>query len=777
MKFEKTFPVWYRAFTHGEIAMLMEQTGGICDLAIVDVAYKNGIPFPDNAYWPIFTRNGGSSGNRPLMGSGIRLLNLSPDGTVDHVIPESPEVFPWGFKSKNMTAFLDTKRIFLQAKKASDSQSALRLCIDENYLFRGQNRSIKSQRNTPISIGNSQYTGTPLDPAQPFPNGLFERTVHAAQVKEHCLLFHETMHLPYGDKEIYFAFYCGDDAVFRKDKNLHFVDTPWQNKSKQTVIISFADTAKDACKNAKTAFAEADTLLQKKCRQDALLSRKAAIVKTDTFPAMTDFFREQNRYLHAFLVGDEIGIRAASYKFSFFAMWDAIFPIRDFLRNGETEQAKKMFRYLLHYPNMEFFPWGSMHLILMLEEILAYQKDDALFAEAWPILKKFIANIRKMTDDKTGLYHDLVNCAVDDNAELGLTGRHYPACLNGFYYNALRTMENFAGDCGEDGTIYHQAWKKLEQHYMPLFYNEQAGYVRHALDNQLKPAKIEVLMNTSVIALEFPFGEWLFGDKIGAIAHYKATPLKHPLGYSAVAYNSPLPCDMWKYVHMNQHLGHEGKLARFAGNTEEIKRILVPYFQHFEKYGVAVETYNLAGCNGNESQVANWQTFSATAASTSIISGLCGIFHHRGGYSYDPADGNDVITLENFRLNGKKLKIRIQGHGKYAVSKFNGISLHGTLQLPVDLPLRKENEWSITRTEICPAEPVLISTHGLPVSAVVSDGNILSFTANRTGTYPMKWSSRGKVQIYVNGTLKATAKTIDLKVKTGDRITLKSEVQ
>jgi hypothetical protein len=41
------------------------------------------------------------------------------------------------------------------------------------------------------------------------------------------------------------------------------------------------------------------------------------------------------------------------------------------------------------------------------------------------------------------------------------------------------------------------------------------------LNEQLKPAKIEVLMNTSVIALEFPFGECLFGDKIGAIARYK----------------------------------------------------------------------------------------------------------------------------------------------------------------------------------------------------------------------------------------------------------------
>jgi hypothetical protein len=226
---------------------------------------------------------------------------------------------------------------------------------------------------------------------------------------------------------------------------------------------------------------------------------------------------------------------------------------------------------------------------------------------------------------------------------------------------------------------------------------------------------------------------------------------------------------------MNQHLGHEGKLARFAGNTDEVKRILAPYFQHFEQYGVAVETYNLAGCNGNESQVANWQTFSATAASTCIISGLCGIFHHRGGYSYEPAEGSGVISLENFQLNGKKLNIRIQGRGKYAVSKFNGITRNGTLQLPVDLPLKSENEWIITRTDVPPETPVLVSTHGLPVSAVTAENKSISFTAERSGSYPIKWNGTGPVQFYINGKAVKTGTIPDLTVKAGDRITIKQK--
>ena len=36
-----------------------------------------------------------------------------------------------------------------------------------------------------------------------------------------------------------------------------------------------------------------------------------------------------------------IAIRAAANKFGFFAFWDHIYPLRDFLLCGETETARK----------------------------------------------------------------------------------------------------------------------------------------------------------------------------------------------------------------------------------------------------------------------------------------------------------------------------------------------------------------------------------------------------------------------------------------------------
>ena len=93
----------------------------------------------------------------------------------------------------------------------------------------------------------------------------------------------------------------------------------------------------------------------------------------------------------------------------------------------------------------------------------------------------------------------------------------------------------------------------------------------------------------------------------------------------------------------------------------------------------------------------------------------------------------------------------------------------------VDLPLKSKNEWIITRTDVPPETPVLVSTHGLPVSAVTAENKSISFTAERSGSYPIKWNGTGPVQFYVNGKAVKTGTIPDLTVKTGDRITIKQK--
>lgn len=773
MKFQKEFPEWYRAFTHGEISLLMERTGGVHELALVDCLVRDGVVYPDNALLRVFSRIGGSSGNRPLMGGAFRFLEITDRDEVDYVAPDAPEVFPWGFRSKYFTMFLDDHRVFSVIKKEKASDKFLRLVVNPEYQFRQETMSIKNQRCSEVGKGNSAIVGRPIRLDYPQINGKLTRTIHEAQRIGKCLVYHITLHFPYGDKELYLAFYGGEDVVFTEDPIMDFMDFPWGAERQRTVILATGETAEEACQKAVNSVAGADALLRAKLKQDAANEKNAANVQVDGWDEISAFFKEQSRYLHALLVADKNGIRAASHKFSLFAMWDAIFPIRDFLRNGEFEQAKKMYRYLIHYPNMEFFFWGSMHLTIMLDEILAYGDDPELVQEAYPILKQFMDSVIKVADPKLGFFGDLCNCGVDYISELGLSGRHYAACHNGFFYSALRTIENLASDLGDSPAKYRTARETLQKNYLPYFFDEKEGYLRMALDLDGTPAPVEVMINTSTIALEFPFGERLFGDKLNAIAHFKASKMKHPLGYSAVPHNSPLPCEMWRNVHMNQHLGHEGKLARLSNNVPEVKRVMKAYFDKFAEYGVAVETYNLAGTDGNASQVANWQSFSATASTTAIISGLAGIFHHRGGYSYEPADAKDKITMTQFRINGKLLNIVIRGKGKYAVSKFNGKTLNGTLQLPADLPLKKQNVWEIIRTDKMPETPVLISTHGLPVKDLKSGGGYLAFTACRSGAYPVKLLNDAVLRTFINHKEVETDCFHEITVNAGDLVEFK----
>jgi len=201
---------------------------------------------------------------------------------------------------------------------------------------------------------------------------------------------------------------------------------------------------------------------------------------------------------------------------------------------------------------------------------------------------------------------------------------------------------------------------------------------------------------------------------------------------------------------MNQHLGHEAKLARLGGYPEEAFRILKGYLGEFRKYGVAVETFNLAGYDGDSSQKANWQSFSSTGAATGLISGIAGIQHHGGGYSYFPAEDFREIRISRLWFRGKQLNIHIHGKGRYAISFFNGKKVMGTLQLPWNLPLRRVNEWEIIRTNRLPASPLLYYTAGMPVSHVKCSAGNVSFICERSGAFPIEVAGDG-VKMFING--------------------------
>ena len=772
MHFHDSLPEWYRALTHGETAATLERTGGIAELSIIDVEYKNGVPYPDQNYLRIFSRSGKSHG-RPVFSSGIRPVNLNNDGAVNYFYPSDCDIHPWGCLSKDYSVMIDDYRLFLVCRSKDKDRKTLRLIINTDCLFKEPLHTLKNPRATESGYENGIVANDPVDPDYPLSNGTVSRTLYDPSFKSKALTFHQTFHFPYGDRELYFSFYGGDDVSYSSRGQFLYLDLEWNGREELAFVLAFSKEEKESIRLAKESLPLHKTLLKNKIRKDLSYAKKAAAVAINGMPEVEDFFREQNKYHHALLVGDEIGIRAASFKFAFFAMWDAIFPIRDFLRNREFAQAKKMFRYMRDFPWIDHYPWGAMHLTCLLEEILAYGNDDKLLKESYPVLQRYFAIAAKLEDPETGFISDTVNCGVDAPAEQGIIGRHYAVCINAIYYSALRVMEHFALQMGDSEEPFKTRRKKIEKHYLKAFYHPELKYLRVALDSKKNPPTLDVPMNTFTIGLEFPYGDRLFGEKLPDFAHFQKTRLKHPLGHTAIPNDCLLPCDMWLNVHMNQHLGHEGRLARLAGDPAEVKRFMLPYFNVFKQYGVAIETWNLPGCQGDESQTANWQSFSSTAAATAVISGLAGIFHHCGGYTYFPADSSDEIIMKQFDLQGKSLTVKIHGKGKYAKSNFNGKTLKGTLQLPADLKLKAENEWIICRTNAKPETPVLVNTHGLPVKNVSASRNSLAFTACRSGEYPITLLNADGLRTLINGKEVKTDQFHEIDVKIGDLVEFK----
>jgi hypothetical protein len=290
-------------------------------------------------------------------------------------------------------------------------------------------------------------------------------------------------------------------------------------------------------------------------------------------------------------------------------------------------------------------------------------------------------------------------------------------------------MENFGYEMEDPATTEQAAViaAKMEKHFLEKFYDPEAGYL-----TAVPIGEQNIFHNSATEAIEYPYSRKLLRNVIKPIADYQAKQLYHPLGHLAISWDGNVNCEMWRYVRMNQHVGHECKVARYAGDAAEAKRVINGYLDYYKRTLNAVETFNDFGCEGNVHELADWQAFSATAAQHGIFAGVCGLFWHQGGLCYTPAKDSGKITIKRFHIKDAVFDIEINGSGAYTSAiELNGTILNGTMQIPAEL-IREENTLKITRSDIPFTRPVLLYALDLAISDLQSDAKTVSFTAGKT---------------------------------------------
>jgi hypothetical protein len=756
---ENGFPDEYYAFTDGEISATVERHGGINTIGCLDIYEQDGKLYPDQRMSPvIFQKEGSHCEKRPLYGPAVQFISTlnGPLGKNLFHFPDKVVLYPFGFKSESFrfdgrTSYdmaIDGKQVLFSFTNSFPTRQDFVISINKDHIYQGATGThksllpkIKKNQQFPPLEGKQKWNFIGFDPIR---NGLS---------------FGGEIQFKHGVKPVFVLLTSNKTITFSENKNRYFLTIPWEDSEEIRLSLVIGSSLDEVGTKAKNALNELKKTFAKKIIENENYSNKATKLSAENFPEVEEFSRTAPSFLRSMILTDndiETCIRAATHKFGFFIIWDQVWPAKAFLLMGDWQTAAKLIRYPLSCLKGDEKQYEILYLTLFIitiaEDIIAVSGDYEFENQIYEELKRlFLIYLERASNN--GLLPANGACGVDDPAEIGIEGDVWPSCLNSLWYNACRAMENMALKNG-DRKIAELAGaqeKLIKANYLKIFYQSEYGYLYSSVD--IKTGRgIPIYQNVGTLGMDFAYGEWLLKDQIKEIAKFQAQQLYHPAGRSAVPYWDTSH-EMWKNVIMYQHITHEMRIARSAGLTDEIERMMKVYLGHFHRNKVAIETHNLTGADGDISQRANWQAFGTRALYSGIFEALIGIQCHLGGLHYVPGNIKGKVSIENFKFRKSVWDITINGEGHFCHDiVIDGEKIPGVLQVPQKyLNDNRHHKLIVERVDAPFSVPTLLSAIGAEISNVNSDKNNLIFNIKQPVHTTIKCFCPEKPVCKING--------------------------
>ena len=229
--------------------------------------------------------------------------------------------------------------------------------------------------------------------------------------------------------------------------------------------------------------------------------------------------------------------------FSFFGDWGRdtmIAMLGCTIATGQYETSKSIFRTFMKYCNKgimpNLFPEGeaepmyntvdaSLLFINAVYEYIKVSKDTAFLKEAYPVMQEVLHWYRVGTDyhismDEDGLIMagakteqlTWMDVRIDDFLPTPRHGK--PVEINGYWYNALKIMELYAGETKEAYAVYPEEnqefygalAEKVKESFLEKFWMEDKGYLKDvvAKDESGKKSENQIRCN-QIWTLSMPF--------------------------------------------------------------------------------------------------------------------------------------------------------------------------------------------------------------------------------------------------------------------------------
>ncbi len=753
----------YRHFCNHELSATIDNDGGICFLNLIDCYEYEGMIFPDENLLPILSRSAACTEHNQEYGAGIQLYSALKNGrTVPHHPSEQRFTLSYleGEDHEQAYKFLmESTRLLWECGCSAEGRDSLLLHLHKGFWFDGSVRTHKDQHRGEGSTQSGDHcreAGVELDVKMPLLNGVVkvQWREEAFDETRQVLLVRGVAEYPYGTERYVIAIGADAPVVAEEARALTVLRMPWEQRETIHVGLAIGRTEEEAIASLRDGVQHFSECRAAHLEAVEACEQKASCVCVPSIPFAEQFGKAAAARLDALMVGptDEgrIGVRASAGKYGYFSIWDTIYPIRDFLWNGRYEDAARFLHYLFHLPAMENTPIGALHLIAEWNEAMAFL-PPSLQEDVYPEMLRMFRFACRLTEPKYGLLLCKGNTGVDKPEQMGLSGLFLSPDVNGLWYSVCRIVRNEAIRHSDEETaaLAGDLAERVEQGFANVFFAEAPGYLRAAANRDLTPAAVEVYHNSLTLGYDYPYGMYLMRDIASALANYQATALYHPFGHRAVAIDSDMPSGWWKYVHMNQHNGHEMKLQRAADNVAEVHRVMGEVMRRSDRWKNAEETTNFSRFSIHPDQVCDWQTFGATGEMEALRAGVAGVLRHRGGLRYLPARDSGTVRVEGVPMGDSRISVVASGKGSFATLKCAGKPIKGTLQLPADVVCSDGDTLQICRTDKRPSYPVLLSATDLSVRQVSACRRELSFVCGDTAHTPIEWYAETSPRVFL----------------------------
>lgn len=758
MKKGRFFPEDHRSFCSGRLALNIDRFGGIESVHILNLQKFEEKIYPARRAWKLFSRDGRVL-NRPYLYPALRFLREFTDGTVRTFFPENPDIYASAVLSSEYDLIIQDENSFsVKLNDTMNEKNRKFICAITKACFFDQTFEPHSNYNQLAHEDiwlPPEFHGPDFDVNKPFEDGRveLERKEPVFNEDENTLIFTVHATAPFFEKDIKFAFTATEKLFYSEDINQWMIKSDFTDSTKAVFSFGIGEDNESAAKKAKDALKYHQTSLEAHINPDRF--PKNPEVSISSMPDAADFVKIAPYFQRALCMAETekgIAVRAAFNKFGFFAIWDHIFPLRDFLINGNPEITRKGLQYMLDYPNWDTNPFVMMHLAIALNEYLAFVDDKKLLADFMEPFKKAFEFTLTLADEKTGLIRYGIDTAVDVMPELGLDGLFHASCINSWWYDCCCCFINFAmmtndSEFAAKAAIYE---KKIAENYLKVLFNKEHGFLKAAVGGNFEEMNCNVFLQTKTIGADYIHGVWLLRQVRNQMSDYIMKHLHHPMGLSAVAYDSEAPAIYLKGTRMNQHLGHSCKVLRSADRVDGVQHQLGNYLYAFNETLNAIETFNYSYCPGDQTQRADWQAFSATAALQAIIQGKIGLAWHRGGLFHIAANDSDECSISNFHFNKRKYVMTVSGQGSFAEITVNGRKVEGSMQIPTD-HLSDENTIEVKRTSQIPDRPILNWLIDTPICEVKSEKGKLEFTVGAETFAKMEVFVPASAELFIDG--------------------------